>query len=114
MVELDNGPPQHVSTCGPSANSILRKYRVNERSTRQSEVDIKDCKPYIDVMHEQIGGSLAESEREITALIEQLNLLSAAIQPSDGAHHRFRSERKGAELKLPMASGAKHSAYLQA
>ncbi|MGD0095568.1 MAG: methyl-accepting chemotaxis protein [Terracidiphilus sp.] len=39
-------------------------------------VDIKDCKPYIDVMHEQIGGSLAESEREITALIEQLNLLS--------------------------------------
>ena len=41
------------------------------------EVDLKDCKPYIDVMHEQIGGSLAESEREITALIEQLNLLSA-------------------------------------
>ena len=41
------------------------------------EVDIKDCKPYIDVMHEQIGGSLAESEREITALIKQLNLLSA-------------------------------------
>jgi methyl-accepting chemotaxis protein len=39
--------------------------------------DIKDCKPYIDVMHEQIAGSLAESEREITALIEQLNLLSA-------------------------------------
>ena len=39
--------------------------------------DIKDCKPYIDVMHEQIAGSLAESEREIMALIEQLNLLSA-------------------------------------
>jgi methyl-accepting chemotaxis protein len=41
------------------------------------EVDIKDCKPYIDVMHEQIAGSLAESEHEIMALIEQLNLLSA-------------------------------------
>ena len=40
------------------------------------EVDIKDCKPYIDVMHDQIGGSLAESEHEIMALIEQLNLLS--------------------------------------
>jgi hypothetical protein len=40
-------------------------------------IDIKDSKPYIDVMHEQIGGSLAESEREIMALIEQLNLLSA-------------------------------------
>ena len=40
------------------------------------EVDLKDCKPYIDVMHEQINGSLTESEREITALIEQLNLLT--------------------------------------
>jgi methyl-accepting chemotaxis protein len=39
--------------------------------------DIKDSKPYIDVMHEQIGGSLAESEHEIMLLIEQLNLLSA-------------------------------------
>jgi methyl-accepting chemotaxis protein len=41
------------------------------------EADLKDSKPYIDVMHEQIGGSLAESEREIMLLIEQLNLLSA-------------------------------------
>ena len=40
------------------------------------QVDLKDCKPYIDVMHDQIGGSLTESEREIMALIEQLNLLS--------------------------------------
>ena len=44
---------------------------------RAIEVDLKDSKPYIDVMREQIGGSLAESEREIMALIEQLNLLSA-------------------------------------
>jgi methyl-accepting chemotaxis protein len=49
-----------------------------ERAVHKAiEVDLKDCKPYIDVMHEQIGGSLAESEREIMALIEQLNLLSA-------------------------------------
>jgi methyl-accepting chemotaxis protein len=40
-------------------------------------VDLKDSKPYIDVMHEQIRGSLVESEREIMALIEQLNMLSA-------------------------------------
>jgi methyl-accepting chemotaxis protein len=46
-------------------------------ATREAiATDIKDCKPYIDVMHEQIAGSLAESEREIVALIEQLNLLS--------------------------------------
>jgi len=49
-----------------------------ERAAHKAiEVDLKDSKPYIDVMHEQIGGSLAESEREIMALIEQLNLLSA-------------------------------------
>ena len=28
------------------------------------EVDIKDSKPYIDVMHHQTGDSLGESERE--------------------------------------------------
>ena len=41
------------------------------------KVDLKDCRPYIDVMHEQIAGAMAESEREIIALIQQLNLLSA-------------------------------------
>jgi methyl-accepting chemotaxis protein len=55
-----------------SGEEISRELAVH----RAIEVDIKDCKPYIDVMHEQIAGSLAESEREIVALIEQLNLLS--------------------------------------
>jgi methyl-accepting chemotaxis protein len=41
------------------------------------EADIKDCKPYIDVMHEQIGDSLAESEREVIVVIEQIDTLSA-------------------------------------
>jgi methyl-accepting chemotaxis protein len=49
-----------------------------ERAVHKAmEVDLRDSKPYIDVMYEQIGGSLTESEREIMALIEQLNLLSA-------------------------------------
>jgi methyl-accepting chemotaxis protein len=39
--------------------------------------DIRDSKPYIDVMHEQIGGSLAESEGEVLAAIDQLNGLNA-------------------------------------
>jgi len=39
--------------------------------------DIKNSKPYIDVMHEQIGGSLAESESEVLAAIESLNILNA-------------------------------------
>ena len=39
--------------------------------------DIENSKPYIDVMHNQIGGSLAESEGEVLAAIEQLNILNA-------------------------------------
>jgi len=58
--------------------------------------EIKDSKPYIDVMHEQIGGSLAESEREIMALIEQLNLLSA--QSSQQMERITQSVQGGKEL----------------
>jgi methyl-accepting chemotaxis protein len=41
------------------------------------EADIKHCKPYIDVMHGQIGDSLAESEREVVVVIEQIDALNA-------------------------------------
>jgi methyl-accepting chemotaxis protein len=55
-------------------------------------VDIEDSKPYIDVMHEQIGGSLAESEVEVLAAIEQLNLLNAqSSQQSDRIGDSIRS-----------------------
>ncbi len=40
------------------------------------QVDMKDAGPYIDVMREQIAGSLGESEREVTALIQLLNQLN--------------------------------------
>jgi methyl-accepting chemotaxis protein len=40
------------------------------------QLEIEDSRPYIDVMHGQIGGSLAESGAEILALIEQLTLLN--------------------------------------
>jgi len=59
-------------------------------------IDIKDCKPYIDVMHEQIGGSLSESEREIAALIEQLDLLSA--QSSQQMERITQSVQGGKQL----------------
>jgi methyl-accepting chemotaxis protein len=38
--------------------------------------EIVDSKPYIDVMHEQIRDSLAESEREVMEVIEQIALLN--------------------------------------
>jgi methyl-accepting chemotaxis protein len=44
------------------------------------EADIKDCKPYIDVMHEQIGDSLAESEREVVVVIKQIDTLNAKTE----------------------------------
>jgi methyl-accepting chemotaxis protein len=62
--------------------SALRAYNVGQlsRTMETGKIiakDIEGSKPYIDVLHEQIGGSLAESEREVTALIEGLNMLSA-------------------------------------
>jgi methyl-accepting chemotaxis protein len=39
------------------------------------KTDFKDASPYIDVMHGQIGGSLAESEREVLQVIEQMDQL---------------------------------------
>ena len=37
--------------------------------------ELYDARPYIDVMHTQIGDSLTESERQVTQVIEQLSLL---------------------------------------
>ncbi len=49
-----------------------------ELATRKAvEEDIKDAKPYIDVMHQQIGDSLSESEREVMGVIEQIDILNA-------------------------------------
>jgi methyl-accepting chemotaxis protein len=40
------------------------------------EADIKDSKPYIDVMREQISDSMTESEREVIQVIEQIGILN--------------------------------------
>jgi methyl-accepting chemotaxis protein len=71
--ESKNDISQMWAFGGLSFEDISRELAIH----KSIEVDLKDCKPYIDVMREQIGGSLAESEVEIMALIEQLNLLSA-------------------------------------
>jgi methyl-accepting chemotaxis protein len=38
--------------------------------------EVKDSKLYIDVMHDHIGDSLAESEREVLKVIEQISVLN--------------------------------------
>ena len=74
------------------------------------QVDIKDSKPYIDVMHGQIGGSLAESEREVTALIEQLNLLND--QSSAQMGRIAQSVESGRALTEVTASRVGHNNHL--
>jgi len=58
--------------------------------------EIKDSKPYIDVMHDQIGDSLAESEREVVEVIEQITLLNSK---ANGQRQRIsESIKSGTEL----------------
>jgi methyl-accepting chemotaxis protein len=58
-------------------DQVSKVLAAQSSATRFAVADMQESKPYIDVIHEQIGGSLNESEREVTALIVQLNLLSA-------------------------------------
>jgi methyl-accepting chemotaxis protein len=74
------------------------------------QVDIQGAQPYIDVMHEQIGGSLAESEREVTALIEQLNLLNE--QSSAQMERITQSVESGKALTEVTASRVEHNNQL--
>ncbi|MGD0681126.1 MAG: methyl-accepting chemotaxis protein [Terracidiphilus sp.] len=57
--------------------------------------ELRDSKPYIDVMHDQIGDSLAESEREVVKVIEQIGILNAkASQQQERIAHSIKSGRE--------------------
>jgi methyl-accepting chemotaxis protein len=58
--------------------------------------DILDSRPNIDVMHDQIGDSLAESERQVMEAIEQIGLLhsNASLQ----RQHIAQSIKSGKDL----------------
>jgi methyl-accepting chemotaxis protein len=58
--------------------------------------ELQASKPYIDVMHDQIGDSLAESEREVVEVIEQISVLNA--KASQQREHIAASIRSGKEL----------------
>lgn len=61
-----------LGTIGKMTDSELSKVDIHHRAVRN---EIKDSKEYIDVIHHQIGDSIAESEREVTQVIEQISLL---------------------------------------
>ncbi len=58
--------------------------------------ELSDSKPYIDIMHDQIGDSLAESEREVVAAIEQIGRLIA--QSDEQREHIAHSVKSGTDL----------------
>ena len=58
--------------------------------------EIHDSSPYIDVMHSQIGDSLAESEVEVLKVIEQIGILNA--KSNEQRAHIAQSIRSSREL----------------
>jgi methyl-accepting chemotaxis protein len=58
--------------------------------------ELKGSKPYIDVMHDQIGDSLAESEREVVKVIDQINILNA--KANQQREHIARFIKSGKDL----------------
>jgi methyl-accepting chemotaxis protein len=58
--------------------------------------EIRDSRPYIGVMHDQIGNSLTESEREVVQVIEQIGCLNAkAVEERE---HIARSMQSGRSI----------------
>ncbi len=57
----------------------LSKSELDNDALRRAVLtsELNESKPYLDVMHGQIGDSLAESEREVLEVIEQIGLLNA-------------------------------------
>jgi len=69
----------------------------HELAARQAiENDIKDARPYINVMHQQIGDSLSESEREVMCVVEEIGILNAKTNLQ--REHIAQSIKNGQEL----------------
>jgi methyl-accepting chemotaxis protein len=99
-------------------------------SSREAlQIEIGDSRPYIDVMHDQIGDSLAESEREVMKVIEQIGILNAqagekrahinhSIQSgkalTERTHERVESSREviaALEMQLDEQNAEMHSNF---
>ena len=76
----------------------LSKPDLANAATRKKAMgyELQASQPYIDVMHDQIGDSLAESEREVIQVIEQIGTLNA--KASQQREHIAKSIKSGREL----------------
>lgn len=71
--------------------------------------DIKDATPYIDVMHDQIRGSLSESEREVLEVIDQVSQLNEmACEQKQRIHQSIQSGKELTESTLSRVESNKH------
>lgn len=64
---------------GQRQMSLGAEWRT-EAGRRAMQQEMEDSRPYIEVLQGQIGDSLAESEREVVAAIEQMSRLIAGAQ----------------------------------
>ena len=67
-----------------------------EKRRRAIQDEVQGAKPYIDVLHRQIGDSLADSEREVMQVIEQIGRL--IDQSNLQKEHIGRSIQSGRDL----------------
>lgn len=82
-----------LGVVGKMTHSELSNVGARQDAMRD---EIKDSKLYIDVIDNQIGDSMTESEREVTQVIEQISLL---VQRSNQQReHIGRSIRSGKDL----------------
>lgn len=80
----------HAGTMSKAELALMATKRTAMRD------ELRDSKPYIDVMHDQIGDSLAESEREVVKVIEQIGILNA--NASQQREHIAQSIKSGRDL----------------
>jgi hypothetical protein len=71
--------------------------------------DIKDGTPYIDVMQNQIRGSLSESEREVLEVIDQVSQLNEmACEQKERIHQSIQSGKELTESTRSRVVNNKH------
>ncbi len=76
---------------GTLSKAELAGVTMRRRAMRD---ELRDSKSYIDVMHRQVGDSLAESEREVVKVIEQIGILNAkATEQRERIAHSISSSR---------------------
>ncbi|MGA3130549.1 MAG: methyl-accepting chemotaxis protein [Terracidiphilus sp.] len=75
---------QTQMSCGDMARLVSGRRAIKQ--------DVDDSRPYIEVLQGQIGDSLAESEREVVAAIEQMShLIERSVQQRTHIAHSIES-----------------------